>query len=145
MSVCTLIAADCPLPEIYPAEDYPLHINLDTGIIDDGGTDDNFSLLKFNDVRYYLDKQYGVYLEWPQYTEGRARNIIQYIRDALEYTDSVELWHVWLSDYERPIVTKVEVPINDLKPEDILELDSAPNWPDSFSNRPIWYCIRVLS
>ena len=44
MSVCTFIAADTPLQEVAPSKDYPVHIDIDSGIIDDGGTDDNFFL-----------------------------------------------------------------------------------------------------
>lgn len=50
MSVCVFIAADCPLPEVRPTENYPLHINIDTNEIYDGGADDNFFLLPFDDV-----------------------------------------------------------------------------------------------
>lgn len=32
MSVCVFIAANCPLPEVKPTEDYPLHINIDTNV-----------------------------------------------------------------------------------------------------------------
>lgn len=33
MSVCVFIAANCPLPEVKPTEDYPLHINIDTNVV----------------------------------------------------------------------------------------------------------------
>ena len=110
MSVCVFIAADCPLPEVRPAEDDPLHINLDTNTVYDGGADDNYSLLAFDDVDLYCGKKYGVYLELPQFTDGRAGQVIDYIRTALIKTNSVEIWNVWLSDYweydDRPHICK---------------------------------------
>ena len=36
MSHCVFVAADAPLPEVTPSQDYPLYIDLDTGIIFDG-------------------------------------------------------------------------------------------------------------
>ena len=37
MSVCTFIASDYPLPEAAPAQEYPMEINIDAGMIYDGG------------------------------------------------------------------------------------------------------------
>ncbi|MBQ2902108.1 MAG: hypothetical protein IJE49_09715 [Agathobacter sp.] len=90
MSVCTFIASDSPLREVSPEKDYPLEINLDNGTINDGGADDNFYLLTFENLRDYTDKTYGVYLEW-NYTDGRAEQIIKYIKEALKETDSKEI------------------------------------------------------
>ena len=144
MSVCTFIAADYELEEHFPSQEYPVSINIDKGIIDDGNADDNYYLNYFRDVDLYTDKKYGVYLEW-NYTENRAKNIIEYIKDALENTDIVELWHVWLMDvfeYEnRPIIHKYEISINDLKPEDILKLENSKIWNDI--NRPTYYCLII--
>ena len=86
MSECTFIASDYPLIEVEPSEDYPLDINFDDGMIYDGGTDDNYYLSIFTDVEDYTEKRNAVYLEW-SYTEGRAKQIIEYIKDALQNTD----------------------------------------------------------
>ena len=83
MSVCTFLASDCPLPEAAPAKEYPFEINIDTGMIYDGGADDNFFLYSFPDVQNYTDKKYAVQLEW-NYTDGRAEQILKYMRAALE-------------------------------------------------------------
>ena len=45
MSVCTFLASDYPLPEVAPAQEYPLEINIDSATIYDGGADDNYFLL----------------------------------------------------------------------------------------------------
>ena len=42
MSVCTFIAADIPLQEMKPSKEYSVLIDIDKGIIEDGGADDNF-------------------------------------------------------------------------------------------------------
>lgn len=57
MSVCTSIASDFPLTEVSPVQDYPFEINLDNGIMYDGGADDNYSLRSFQDVQNYTDKK----------------------------------------------------------------------------------------
>ena len=75
MSACIFIASDMPLVEVAPSQNYPLHIDLDNGTIDDGGADDNY------------------------YTDGRAQQIIEYIKAALQEVDVIEFWHVWLMDY----------------------------------------------
>ena len=69
MSVCRLIAADIPLPEWRPSQEYPLEINIDEGTIYDGGADDNFFLHHFPYAEDYTGRAYGVSLEW-NYTEG---------------------------------------------------------------------------
>ncbi len=149
MSVCKFIAADITLQEVAPSKEYPLHIDLDNGIIDDGGADDNFFLLSFSDVQDYTDKKYGVYLEW-HYTDGRAEQILKYIRDALEEAELVEFWHVWLMDYyeyeDSPVIHKRKISIKEMTIRDIYELDNADIWnsPDKhIPSRPSFYCLKI--
>lgn len=149
MSVCTLIASDCPLPAVAPPQEYPLHINIDDGTIYDGGADDNYFLQPFANVADYTEKEYAVSLEW-NYTEGRGKQIIEYIKTALKETDSVELWHVWLMGYyefeDRPFIHRQRISIAELTPQDIQALDCAQIWntPDRmYPNRPSFYCLTV--
>lgn len=148
MSHCVFIAADTPLPEVTPSQEYPLEINLDTGTIFDGGADDNYFLLAFDEVDLYCEKEYGVYLELPQFTDGRAGRIIDYIRTALMQSDSVEIWNVWLSGYwefdDRPHICKRTVPIDELTTEDIKEIVQAENWDNRDHNRPWFYCLEII-
>ncbi len=148
MSVCVFIAADCPLPEVRSSQDYPLHINLDTHTVDDGGEDDNYFLLPFDDVDIYCRKKYGVYLELPQYSDGRALRIINYIKSALLQTGSVELWNVWLLGYweydDRPYIHKKTAHIDDLAVTDIREIYDAENWNGKDQNRLSFYCIEIV-
>lgn len=149
MSICTFIASDSPLPEAAPGKAYPLVINLDAGTVYDGGADDNFFLSTFKDVRQYTDKKYGVYLAW-HYTDGRAKKILEYIENALKDDPTVEIWHVWLTDYyeydESPVIRKCTVPFSQLTVDDIKEIDSVEIWntPDKRNpGRPSFYCLTV--
>ncbi len=147
MSICTFLAANCYLPEVAPSKEYPLYINVDNGTIYDGDADDNYYLHQFNDVKSYTDKEYGIWLDWAYYTKGRARKILDYIRAALQHTDCVEIWHVWLMDYyeyhERPVVRAYTVSILTLTVDDIQRLDAAEVWNNSDQNRASFYCLRV--
>ena len=148
MSACIFIAADCQLPEVKPSRDYPLNIDFNSGIIDDGGADDNYFLITFDDVDIYCDKKYGVYIELHKYTDGRAKQIIDYIKNVLQQTDSVELWNVWLTDYweydDRPYINKKTISIDELTTDDIKKINDAENWDKKYKNRPIFYCIEII-
>ena len=149
MSACRFIASDYPLPEVAPEKEYPLEINIDTDTIYDGGADDNFFLYSFLDVSDYTNKKYGVSLEW-DYTDGRAEQILKYMRDALEKTEEIELWHVWLGDYyeyeDSPVIHKRTLRIDEMTARDIYELEHADIWnhPDKYiPSRPSFYCLRI--
>lgn len=149
MSVCIFMASDFPLPEFTPSRDYPVEIDVDRGIIFDGGADDNYELHDFKDVANYTDKQYGVCLEW-NYTDGRAEQIIAYINTALQKSQVIEFWHVWLMDYyefeDRPFLHRKTISIEELTPEHIKEINEADIWntPDKmYPNRPSFYCLAI--
>ncbi len=149
MSACRIIASDIPLTEFAPSQDYPLEINIDKGTMYDGGADDNYFLNTFANVQDYTEKKHGVSLEW-QYTDGRAKQIIEYIKTALLKTDCVEFWLVWLMDYyefgDRPFIHKETISVNKLNIEHIKKIDSAEIWntPDKmYPSRPSFYCLTV--
>lgn len=149
MSVCTFIASDFPLTEAAPIRDYPIKIDIDNGTIYDGGADDNYFLHFFADIQDYTDKGNGVCLEW-NYTEGRAKQIIEYIKNALQDTISVELWHVWLMGYyefeDRPVIHRQTISIDELTPKHIKEIDEAKIWDTTdktYPNRPSFYCLEI--
>ena len=149
MSICRFIASDMPLTEFRPSQEYPYHVNIDEGTIDDGGADDNYFLFFFKDVDLYTDREYGVYLEW-DYTEGRARQIIEYIKKALEDSESIEFWSVWLMDYyeyeDRPYIHRTEISFDELTVEDIKEINDAEIWNKSDKmnpERPSYYCLTI--
>ena len=105
MRVCTFLAADVPLPPHAPSQAYSLCIDVEHETVYDGA-DDNFFLYDFADALQYSGKQYGVCLVW-EYTEGRANKMIEYIKTALQQTETVELWHVWLMDSYRHMIVCV--------------------------------------
>ncbi len=151
MSVCTFLAADTPLPEVTPSQEYPCHIRMENGVvtIEDGGADDNYFLKHFRDVSCYTDRKHGVHLEW-HYTDGRAKQLIAYIKTALQHTDVVELWHIWLGDYydfeDSPVIHRQTISVDKLTAEDIKDIDSAKLWntPDKqYPNRPSFYCLTI--
>ncbi len=148
MSACRLIASDMPLTEFAPSQDYPLEINIDDGTIYDGGADDNYFLNSFASIKKYTNRNYGVSLEW-KYTDGRANQIIEYIKTALQKSESVEFWHIWLDYYEfenRPFVHRKTISINNLTATHIKELDNAIIWntPDKmYPERPSFYCLTI--
>ena len=148
MSVCRFIAFDLPLSEFAPSQNYPVKIDIDKGTIDDGGADDNYFLISFDRVKDYTDKEYGVYLEW-NYTDGRAKQIIDYIKTALQKSDSIEFWQVWLMDYEfedRPFVHRKTISIDELTIEHIKEIAIADTWNKSdkmYPQRPSFYCLTI--
>lgn len=151
MSVCTFIASDSPLREVTPSKEYSVEINLDNGTINDGGADDNFFLLTFENVSDYTDKKYGVYLEW-DYTDGRAEQILNYIIEELKETESVEFWHVWLMDFyeyeDSPVIHKRTISIEEMTIQDIKEIDNSDIWnkPDKqIPSRPSFYCLKIRS
>ena len=149
MSVCKFIASDMPLPEFALSQEYPLHINIDEGTIYDGGADDNYFLTAFANVENYTEKKYAVSLEW-NYTDGRAKQLIEYIKAALQKSESIEFWHVWLTDYfefeDRPFIHKKTISICELTTEAIEEIDNAVIWntPDKmYPQRPSFYCLTI--
>ena len=126
MSYCTYIASDHPLPTVErPDREFTIEINTETGVVSDGDYEDDFALYPaecLSDIR--TEKKYAVYLEWNYYTEGRAKNIIEYIKENLKHTDEVELWHIWMGAGEIFNVHTKNIPIESLRPEMIRELDA---------------------
>lgn len=115
---------DRDAPDVIVYSDRDVEINTDTGEVKDGGYDDDFALYLAEGLSdIYTEKKYAVYLEWWRYTEGRAKNIIEYIRENLEHADEVEIWHIWSGAGELFSVHTKRIPFADLKPEMIRELD----------------------
>ena len=150
MSVCTFIAADIPLQEVAPSKEYPIHIDIDKGTIDDGGADDNYYLFSFTDVQDYTDKKYGVYLEW-NYTDGRAEQILDYMRTVLKEVEQIEFWKIWLMDYyeyeDSPVIHKRTISIGEMTIQNMKEIEDADIWnkPDKYlPSRPSFYRLIIM-
>ena len=125
MSYFTYIAYDYPLPTVErPDRESIIEFDTETGVVFDGDFEDDFALYLaecLSDVR--TEKKYAVYLEWSYYTEGRAKNIIEYIKENLRHTDEVELWRIWSGVGELFNVHTKRFSVDSLTPELIRELD----------------------
>lgn len=83
----------------------------------------------------------------PYYTEGRARQLIDYIGSALESAPCVELWHVWQGGFysfdERPVVHRAAVRFDEFVVDDLRELGETDLWNNKETNRLSFYCLTV--
>lgn len=148
MSYCTFLAADFDLPEkAWPETECPLEINADTGTIYDGDSDDAYALSAMDDARSFTKKKSAVALCWNYYTEGRARQIIDYIKKALLSYDTVEIWRVWLASPTENLSPSVEartVPVDQLSPNDMQWIDDADPFSGAYHPHPVYYCLKVV-
>ena len=79
-----------------------------------------------------------------------AKQMIEYIKNALQNTDSVELWHVWLMDCcefeDSPVIYRRTISISELTTKHIKDIDRADIWntPDKmYPDRPSFYCMEI--
>lgn len=115
---------DRDAPEVILYSDRDVEINTETREINDGDFDDDFALYPAEGLSdIYTEKKYAVYLDWTRYTEGRAKKIINYIRENLEHADEVEIWHILSGAGELFSVYTKRISFADLKPEMIRKLD----------------------
>ncbi len=101
-------------------------LDTDTGSVWDGDLDDDFSIVpmeKQEDI--YSEKHYCARLAWSRYTKGRAGRLILYIRQLLEHTPSVEIWHIWMgASYPPPNIKRKKIQAKELTEEIIEKLDA---------------------
>ena len=76
-------------------------------------------------------------------TDGRAEQILDYIRTALEEVEQVEVWKVWLMDYyeyeDSPVIHKRTISIGEMTIQNMKKIEDADIWnkPDKYlPNRP---------
>ena len=111
-------------PDVILYSDREVVFDIDRNEIRDGGFADDFALLQAEGMEdIYSEKKYKVYLEWNYYTEERAGQVIEYIRDNLSHTDEVEIWRIWMGAAEKPTIRSKKVPISKLRGEDIRKLE----------------------
>ncbi|MBR5816840.1 MAG: hypothetical protein IKY38_05390, partial [Anaerotignum sp.] len=108
----------------------------------DGNFDDDFSIRPFppeNVFGIHTEKPYCAKLEWHRYTEGRAENILAYIREHLQTADELELWHVWLDDAETPVFKRKAYRLSELTTTVLKELEVVPLTTDPL----VHYCYKI--
>lgn len=115
----------------------------DTKSIQNDIPDDDFSIIpmqKQEDI--FSEKRYCASLEWSSYTKGRARRLISYIRQQLEHTPSLEIWHIWMGiSYPPPKIIRTKLPAEKLDEKVIEKLDAM----DVFTMVPLAGTCRISS
>lgn len=95
----------------------------------ESGFDDDYSILKLSDDIWEIEtgKKYRAEISWGRYSEGRARNIIAYIRKHLERAGEIEIWSLWLGEGGGlPQVHREKLLMDMLTPEKLKWLAEAP-------------------
>ena len=117
---------DRDMPDVILWSDINIVIDTENGTFDDGGFNDDFEIYDMDD-RYgptESEKEFKVVIEC-SLTDGRAKNILEYIRVQLQHTDEIELWSIWLGDYDQKI-SWYEARIDEFTAEELLEIADLP-------------------
>lgn len=130
---------DRDMPDVILWSDINIVIDTENGTLDDGGFDDDFEIYDMGD-RYgptESEKEYKVVIEC-SLTEGRAKNILEYIRAQLQHSNEIELWSIWLGDYDQKI-SWYEAKIEEFTAEDLMEIADLP-----LKQHPLkHHCVRI--
>ena len=130
---------DRDIPDVILRSDINIVIDTENGTFDDGGFDDDFEIYDM-DIRYGPAeslKDFRVVIEC-SLNPRRAEKILEYIREKLEHTDEIELWSIWLGDYDQKI-SWYEANINEFTAEDLLEIANLP-----VKEQPLkHHCVRI--
>lgn len=70
----------------------------------------------------YSDKKYFSELQW-RYTEARAKELIEYLKEQLKDLDEIEIWNIWLDDNGLESIKSVN--ITELSVQDLEFLNSS--------------------
>ena len=119
-----------PDREIFPQAD---------GAIDDGDFPDDLAIDPMEkDSSMQTAKPYCAQVQW-RFTEKRAERLIAYLKERLEETESLELWHGWLDGSAIHPVRKKEISIHALTTTDIAALEEA----DTGTEPCIHFCLSI--
>ena len=126
-------------PDVILWSDANIVIDTENGIFDDGGYDDDFEIYDM-DIRHGPTeslKDHRVVIEC-SLNLGRAEKILEYIKTQLEHTDEIELWSIWLGDYDQKI-SWYEAKIDEFTAEDLMEIVDLP-----IKQQPLkHHCVRI--
>lgn len=134
MSSYQFIASNKPLPEVEnPYEEY-LSINdmikrkmkVDKDLLKDKSINRNEKIILYyptedsiNELVLYKDQGYAHYakeystkrffttIQW-HYTEKRAEQLLEYLKEQLKNNEELEVWDIWLDDQEEAVVKTVK-------------------------------------
>lgn len=130
---------DRDMPDVILWSDINIVIDTENGTFDDGGFDDDYEIYDMDEhyAPSETSKQYRVVVEC-DLTPGRAKNILAYIRDQLGHADEIEVWSVWLGDYDQKIVY-YDAQIDSFTAEDLMEIAKLP-----IKQTPLkHHCVRI--
>ena len=71
-------------------------------------------------AKEYSNKQCFSELKW-RYTEVRAKQLIDYLKEQLKNSDEVEIWSIWLDEHKSASIKSIN--FNELRIEDLEFLD----------------------
>ena len=127
-------------PGVLLWSDTEITIDTDSNTVDDGGLDDDFSILELDHTTedIFTQKQFRVLIEW-NYSRGRAERIIAFIRNHLDQAVDLELWQAWLGDGANTRIVKYPIRIDELTPEVLKEIASLKVCDDA----PAHYCFVI--
>ena len=115
-------------PDALLWSDVTIVIDLENRTSYDGKADDNYAIWPLEKTADILtEKRFCVYLEW-QYTQGRANQVIKYIKENLEHTDEVEIWRIWMGGGFPQRIIKAEIPVDKLTVDDVRKIDTIDPW-----------------
>lgn len=120
----TIIDKDKPNVILWSDLDMRKEIDPVTRKVVDNGIDDDFSIRAFEFCsEVYTTKKYMAEINWDVYSEGRAKNIVEYIKRHMETADELEIWNVWLTNLETPAIHRSEIKLEDITEEIIKMID----------------------
>lgn len=133
---------DQDAPDTILWSDLELRIDTDAPLPADPGPDDDFAVWPMEEklLDMQTEKPYCACVEWGQYSPGRGRQLLAYLREQMQHTTELEFWHIWLdSALDHPLRQAV-IPLAELTAEDIGELAQV----DFSQEPPTDYCFRII-
>ena len=118
---------DKPDVVLYADRDVVIH---EDGTVEDGNFPDDFSIFPIEkDISMQTKKTYCAQVQW-YFTAERAEGLILYLKEQLQNTEEVELWHGWLDNHFSHPIQRKEISIDTLTVADIATLDKADVVPE---------------
>ena len=120
--------------------DRSIHFDLDHGSVEDGGHDDDFSVIPFLPGRsdVHSSKKYQACIEC-RWSLNRAKKILELIDRLLEVTDEVELWNIYMDNGEKARIIWYDASIDSFTPGDLMEISVLP----TYDNGLIHHCVTI--
>lgn len=110
-----------------------INIDRDKEILLFFGSEEHLGEMEINNVMYYSsryaeeysNKQYFSELSW-DYTEARAKQLVEYLKEQMKSLDEIEIWSIWLDEYKSASIKSIH--INELNIRDLEFLDNSEGY-----------------